>query len=47
MTLKERIDASEKYIFKAVFLNTTNHYDTLLGGTAISRRYIGVLALRS
>jgi hypothetical protein len=47
MTLEERIDASETYIFKAVFLNTTDHYDTLLGGTTISRRYIGVLALRS
>jgi acyl-CoA hydrolase len=42
MTLEERIDASETDIFKAVFPKTTNHYDTLLGGTAISRPHIGV-----
>jgi acyl-CoA hydrolase len=35
MTLEERIDASETHIFKAVFPNTTNHYDTLFGGTAM------------
>lgn len=35
MTLKERIDKSETRIFKAVFPNTTNHYDTLFGGTAM------------
>ena len=46
MTLEERIDASETHIFKAVFPNTTNHYDTLFGGSAISRPYIGVQALR-
>jgi acyl-CoA hydrolase len=34
-TLQERIDASETRIFKAVFPNTTNHYDTLFGGTAL------------
>jgi acyl-CoA hydrolase len=33
--LQERIDASETRIFKAVFPNTTNHYDTLFGGTAL------------
>lgn len=33
--LKERINASETRIFKAVFPNTTNHYDTLFGGTAL------------
>lgn len=27
--------ASETRIFKAVFPNTTNHYDTLFGGTAM------------
>ena len=27
--------ASETRIFKAVFPNTTNHYDTLFGGTAL------------
>ena len=35
MTLQERIEASETHIFKAVFPNTTNHYDTLFGGTAM------------
>lgn len=35
MTLEERIAASETRIFKAVFPNTTNHYDTLFGGTAM------------
>jgi acyl-CoA hydrolase len=33
--LQERIKASETHIFKAVFPNTTNHYDTLFGGTAM------------
>jgi acyl-CoA hydrolase len=35
MTLEERMAASETHIFKAVFPNTTNHYDTLFGGTAM------------
>lgn len=35
MTLNEKILASETRIFKAVFPNTTNHYDTLFGGTAM------------
>lgn len=35
MTLEEQIKASETRIFKAVFPNTTNHYDTLFGGTAM------------
>lgn len=35
MNLNKRIDASETRIFKAVFPNTTNHYDTLFGGTAL------------
>lgn len=35
MTLEERIITSETRIFKAVFPNTTNHYDTLFGGTAL------------
>ena len=35
MTLEERIKNSETRIFKAVFPNTTNHYDTLFGGTAM------------
>lgn len=35
MTLDERIKISTTTIFKAVFPNTTNHYDTLFGGTAM------------
>ena len=35
MNLEERIKDSETHIFKAVFPNTTNHYDTLFGGTAM------------
>ena len=35
MTLDERMERSETRIFKAVFPNTTNHYDTLFGGTAM------------
>ena len=34
-TIEERINQSETRIFKAVFPNTTNHYDTLFGGTAM------------
>lgn len=34
-TLEQRIQTSETHIFKAVFPNTTNHYDTLFGGTAL------------
>lgn len=30
-----RIEKSKTSIFKAVFPNTTNHYDTLFGGTAL------------
>jgi acyl-CoA hydrolase len=35
MTLEDKIKNSETRIFKAVFPNTTNHYDTLFGGTAM------------
>lgn len=35
MDIEERILKSETRIFKAVFPNTTNHYDTLFGGTAM------------
>ncbi len=35
MDIDERIQRSETRIFKAVFPNTTNHYDTLFGGTAM------------
>ena len=34
-TLETRINQSETRIFKAVFPNTTNHYDTLFGGTTL------------
>jgi acyl-CoA hydrolase len=34
-TFEERIVKSETRIFKAVFPSTTNHYDTLFGGTAL------------
>lgn len=33
--LEKRIESSKTIIFKAVFPNTTNHYDTLFGGTAL------------
>jgi acyl-CoA hydrolase len=35
MEIEQRIAAAETRIFKAVFPNTTNHYDTLFGGTAM------------
>ena len=35
ISIESRINASETRIFKAVFPNTTNHYDTLFGGTAL------------
>lgn len=35
MSREEKIKKSETRIFKAVFPNTTNHYDTLFGGTAM------------
>jgi len=35
MTIEQRIEQAETRIFKAVFPNTTNHYDTLFGGTAM------------
>jgi len=35
MNNQERIDRSETIIFKAVFPDSTNHYDTLFGGTAM------------
>lgn len=34
--LKQRMANAETRIFKAVFPNLTNHYDTLFGGTAMS-----------
>ena len=33
--LNALIEKSETRIFRAVFPNTTNHYDTLFGGTAL------------
>ncbi len=35
MTVQKKIQQSETRIFKAVFPSTTNHYDTLFGGTAM------------
>ncbi|EAR12513.1 long-chain acyl-CoA thioester hydrolase family protein [Polaribacter irgensii 23-P] len=35
MNREKRIEISKTTIFKAVFPNTTNHYDTLFGGTAM------------
>lgn len=35
MSLTDRIARAETRIFKAVFPNTTNHYDTLFGGTTL------------
>ncbi len=35
MNLEEKIRLAETRIFKAVFPNTTNHYDTLFGGMAM------------
>jgi len=35
MVREDKIVKSETRIFKAVFPNTTNHYDTLFGGTAM------------
>ncbi|KAA1245991.1 acyl-CoA thioesterase [Aquimarina sp. RZ0] len=34
-TIDKLIEKSETRIFKAVFPNTTNHYETLFGGTAL------------
>lgn len=34
-TQEEKINDSITKVFKAVFPNTTNHYDTLFGGTAM------------
>lgn len=33
--IAQKIQAAETRIFKVVFPNTTNHYDTLFGGTAM------------
>lgn len=35
MNIEQRIEKSRTTIFKAVFPNTTNHYHTLFGGTAM------------
>jgi acyl-CoA hydrolase len=35
MTLQEKIENSVTHTFKAVLPNTTNHYNTLFGGTAL------------
>jgi len=36
MTTDERIENAVTRVFKTVFPNTTNHYDTLFGGTAMA-----------
>lgn len=36
MDIEQRIQIAETRIFKTVFPNTTNHYDTLFGGTAMA-----------
>jgi acyl-CoA hydrolase len=35
MTVKDKIENSITRVFKAVLPNTTNHYNTLFGGTAL------------
>lgn len=35
MSYQEKIQKAETHVFKAIFPNTTNHYDTLFGGTAM------------
>lgn len=35
MTIQDKIEKSITRTFKAVLPNTTNHYDTLFGGTAL------------
>ncbi len=35
VNIEQKIQASETRIFKVVFPNTTNHYDTLFGGLAM------------
>jgi acyl-CoA hydrolase len=35
MDINQKIEQSTTHLFKAVFPNTTNHYDTLFGGTAL------------
>lgn len=35
MNLETKIAAAETHVFKAVFPNNTNHYDTLFGGEAM------------
>ncbi|PJF33118.1 MAG: acyl-CoA thioesterase, partial [Phototrophicales bacterium] len=35
MDYQDKIERSETRLFKVVFPNTTNHYDTLFGGTAM------------
>lgn len=36
LSVEEKIEKSKTRIFKAVFPNTTNHYDTLFGGMAMA-----------
>jgi len=43
MNVEERIEKSHTTIFKAVFPNTTNHYDTLFGGAAMQLKDENIL----
>ena len=36
INIEDRKQQAETHIFKAIFPNPTNHYDTLFGGTALS-----------
>ena len=36
MNLEEQINQSETRVFKTIFPNSTNHYDTLFGGVAMA-----------
>jgi acyl-CoA hydrolase len=35
MTESDKLNRAETHVVKAVFPNTTNHYDTLFGGQAV------------
>ncbi len=36
LEIQDKIDKSETRVFKAVFPNTTNHHNTMFGGTVMS-----------
>jgi acyl-CoA hydrolase len=43
MNLQEQINQAETRIFKTVFPNTTNHYDTLFGGSSFMMDEVALL----